>query len=353
MTNEYISVILPEVSDNSKLPRFCSSLFGQNVNVELIICGPVDTQMLSGVSEDEASKIKIFPHSENKHSFFNALKASTGALIMISDVDVTFANGALEKMAEEADECGCACNVALVSDEGAKRLLMNDYSFDELSSYQIYFNHLIRKSVIDEYNLSPVDPCPFSFMNFFADYYRYDGCKTINEVLIYTDSLPDYNVSSEEWDCVPEYASVFSETHNDRVSAYFLRNIVNAYISEINKEKYFSQFKAAVAVYYVNYGISAWLKATFGFDVSMLADENSNYSDFKTDGMNVWYKEINMPILADNVIMDFYSGKLSYETLKKCIGAWLYYKLYRRKNDVVKKIGCRICKRLLGGDFNV
>ena len=52
------------------------------------------------------------------------------------------------------------------------------------------------------------------------------------------------------------------------------------------------------------------------------------------------------------VVRDFYGGKLSFGTLRRCIAAWLYFKLYRM-GGAAKKLGCKVCSKLAGGDLNV
>ena len=48
----------------------------------------------------------------------------------------------------------------------------------------------------------------------------------------------------------------------------------------------------------------------------------------------------------------FHGGKLSFGTLRRCIAAWLYFKLYRM-GGAAKKLGCKVCSKLAGGDLNV
>ena len=45
-------------------------------------------------------------------------------------------------------------------------------------------------------------------------------------------------------------------------------------------------------------------------------------------------------------------GKVVFGTLRRCIAAWLYFKLYRM-GGAAKKLGCKVCSKLAGGDLNV
>ena len=104
-------------------------------------------------------------------------------------------------------------------------------------------------------------------------------------------------------------------------------------------------------LFFENEAYSAYALAAFGID-SALLKEGCRACEFVSAGTNAMYKEVTLPILADDVVRDFYGGKLSFGTLRRCIAAWLYFKLYRM-GGAAKKLGCKVCSKLAGGDLNV
>ena len=116
-------------------------------------------------------------------------------------------------------------------------------------------------------------------------------------------------------------------------------------------ETEFDAFSTAAKPFFENEAYSAYALAAFGID-SALLKEGCRAGEFVSAGTNAMYKEVTLPILADDVVRDFYGGKLSFGTLRRCIAAWLYFKLYRM-GGAAKKLGCKVCSKLAGGDLNV
>ena len=61
------------------------------------------------------------------------------------------------------------------------------------------------------------------------------------------------------------------------------------------------------------------------------------------------FSSLGDKLVAPIVFADF---RLSFGTLRRCIAAWLYFKLYRM-GGAAKKLGCKVCSKLAGGDLNV
>ncbi len=349
MSRVNVSVILPNVSNKSKFIRFCTSLFASELNIELIVCGELDNEILSKVSEDYADKIKIFAKN-SLTALSKAVETAQGDFLMFSDVSVTFSGNAIEKMIVSSRGRAAAANVALIKDAESQKAFCDNFSFDELSGKPIYFNHLLSADVIraNSLTLSGVDT--LSIMLFIADYYRYDTCNLVNEVLMYSDGEMLYS-AEEEVAFLQEYAEVFKLTGNTKATMFYLRAVFSALLSDLTAER-FEALKAIASCYKEDYAILSWLKALFGVDVFTLVNEDTDYGDFKYNSTAVYYKEVTLPVTPDSVVKNFYFGKLGIGVLKKCIGAWGYYKFYRRKYDFIKKFGCKVCKKLLGGDFD-
>lgn len=339
-----ISVILPSVSEKNKIERFCTSLFSCSLDIELMICGNAD------IPEEFSDKIKLFSDGDELSAFNNALALARGKFIMISDASVTFADNALEKLIVASKGNSSACNVGAVLSGNCNKAFMQNFSFDELAAKPFFFNHLLSADIIRNNSLMSVGTDALSLMLFVADYYRYDVCSITEEVLMYVDSEPEYKTEFT-LDLIEKYAAVFAATKNTIASMFFLRAVVTALLDNLNADT-FDVLKSVVGLYSDDYAVSAWLKATFSVDTAILCDVNSSYSDFKNNGTGVFYKEVTLPVTADSVVRNFYFGKLGIDVLKKCIGAWGYYKFYRMKDGFIKNYGCKLFMKLLGGDFN-
>ncbi len=346
ITMPIISVILPLVSDKSKLARFCTSLFSCSLDVELIICS-ADKNALSVENSD---KIKVVSAESELAALNSAILNAQGKFIVLSDEGVTFSNNALEKMIVASKGNSAACNVGLVSSSDCNKAYRENFSFDELPTKPYVFNHLLSADVIKSNALTLCGTDAFSLMLFIADYYRYDNCNIVNEVLVYTDGQYEYSKDTV-LAYVVSYAEVFALTQNVLASMFFLSVVFNALLTNLNNES-FEVLKTVTGAFKEDFALIAWIRATFGVDTTILCDENSSLSDFKNTGTGVFYKEVTLPVTADSIIRNFYFGKFGIDVLKKCIGAWGYYKFYRMKDGPVKKYGCMICQKLLGGDID-
>ncbi len=341
-----ISVILPSVSENKKLARFCATLFAGSLDVELLICGKVGAD----IPEALADRIKVIAADDELTALNDALSVARGKFILLSDVSVTFADNALEKLIVASRGNASACNVGVVSADSSAKAFTQSFSFDELSSKPYYFNHLLSADVIRGNEIAPCGTDALSLMLFIADYYRYDICNTTDEVLMYTDGKAEYSAENA-LAFITEYANVFALTQNTAASIFFLRAVFTALLNKLNAEC-FEVLKSVTSLYSEDYAVLSWLKSTFAVDTAMLCDENSSFADFKNNGTGIFYKEVTLPITADAVVKNFYFGKFGVDVLKKCIGAWGYYKFYRMKDGAVKKYGCKLFLKLLGGDLD-
>lgn len=341
-----ISVILPTVSDGSKLKRFCSSLFSGNLDVELLICSNKENTF----SQETTDRIKVISAETALAALTKAIFDANGRFIIFADESVTFAESALEKMIVYSNGNSAACNVGVVSYPQSNKAFSENFAFDELASKPYVFNHLLSADVIRSNSLMPCGADVLSLMLFVADYYRYDNCSLVNEVLMYTDGKPDYSTDMA-LDYITGYSEVFALTQNVTASIFFLRTVFTALLNDL-KDESFETLKSVTQSYKDDFAVLAWLRSTFDIDTAILCDEMYSYAEFKYNGNGVFYKEVSLPVTADSVVRNFYFGKFGIDVLKKCIGAWGYYKFYRMKDGPVKKYGCMVFKRLLGGDFD-
>ncbi len=344
MSRVNVSVILPEISSQSKFTRFCTSLFASDLSIELIACGELSEAVLAGVSESYADKIKLFPSA----SLSKALEKAEGDFVMFSDVNVTFAPNAIEKMIVASRGKAAVANASLVTDN-AQKLFSENFTLDELASKSVYYNFLLSNDIIKANTLTLCGTDTLSIMLFIADYCRYDIILAVNEVLFYADSELKY-YCSQSIAYLSEYANIFKLTANPTATLFFLRAVFSALLPSLNAES-FDALKSVTSAFADDYLTLSWLKNTFGVDSLALAN-NARFEDFKYNGNGVFYKEVTLPVTPDSVVKNFYFGKFGIDVLKKCIGAWGYYKFYRRKDDFIKKFGCKLFKKLLGGDFD-
>lgn len=346
MDSVILSVILPTIGDEKKLIRFCSSLFASSLSVELCICGKPSEETIISLAENFSDKIIVFP----ENSADKALKKARGAYVMFSDTSVIFSEDAFETMLVRGRGSACVCNAAEVSCGTSAKLLRDNFSLYDTACVNSYFSFLLNNRVITENKLSLCGSDAFSIMLFIADYIRSDIPVVIDEVLMYRDGHFKNDISAD-LSLIEEYANVFKITNNHQASLFFLNLIFSNFI-ENKDEKSFLVMRAAALPFKEDFIIIAWLEASFGIDAKALVSDNAEYESFKYGGANVYYKEIALPLNKNDVVMYFYSGKFGVDVLKKCIGAWLYYKLYRGKNGAIKRLGCKLCRKLLGGEFD-
>lgn len=346
MSSVNISVILPAVSSDEKFNRFCSSLFSGNLSTELLIC---DNSGHLNVNNDFSEFISIVS-SENKTEALNAaLNAVKGKFVIIADDSVILAPEALEKLIVASAGKSAVCNVGVIADGECHKAFIENFQSEDAASKPIYFNHILSADVIRNNQLFFCGADELSLMLFLADYYRYDEFTAVNEVLMYTDENKVYSFT-ESIAYIPEYANVFKLTGNTTATVFFLSAVLSALLPSMN-EPLFAVLKKVINEFSEDKLLLAWAKSAYGIDTELLCDENSSYTDFRFNGSKIYYREVNLPIVPDAVVRNFYSGKYGVDMLKKCIGAWLHYKFYCRKDGFLKKLGCKLSRKLLGGDF--
>ena len=342
-----VSVILPYVSDNNKVADFCTSLFASDECGELIICGEISESVIESI-KDFADKIKIIPDSGSS-SIIKAITASAGHFIMFSDVSVSFSQSCLEKLIENSAESAAACNIGKFINGESSKIFREKFRFEELADVPVYYNYLLRKSVIADKKIMPVSNSAFSLMSFIAEYAVFDDFSLVHEVMMYTDCVTENLLSKEDLHTIKDLSSFFAFNSNDMASLYYINSLFSVF-GVPDSEETFALIKTALLVFNANYSICSFITEKFGIDSCVLL-EGSSFDDFSAEAVDVKYKEVHMPLIADDIVMEFYSGKLGADTLKRCVGAWIYYKLYRGKSGVIKKFGCILCRRLLGGEF--
>lgn len=346
MSSINVSVILPAVSSGEKFNRFCSSLFSANLSIELLVC---DNSGQLNVNEEYTGFVAIVS-SENKTDALNAaLSAVKGKFVIIADDSVILAPDALKKLIVASAGKSSVCNAGLIADGECHKAFIENFQSEDAASKPMYFNHLLSADVIRKNQLLFCGSDELSFMLFLADYYRYDDFTAINEVLMYTDEKKVYGFE-ESIVYLPEYANAFALTGNATATMFFLSAVLSAILPSMN-EQLFVVLKKIINEFSEDKLLLAWVKSAYGIDTQLLCDENSSFAQFSFSGSGIFYKEVTLPMIPDAVVRNFYSGKYGVDMLKKCIGAWLHYKFYCRKDGFLKKLGCKLSRKLLGGDF--
>ncbi len=349
MSSIVLSVILPAVTDSEKIVRFCSSLFSGNTPAELLICGETDSSFFEKIPQEYTQRIVLVNAEDKVQSVSRAIEISRGNFLMFSDESVIFAPDAIEKMIVASGGNSAVCNAGIISNGECNKAFSESFSLEDAAGKAVYFNCLLSTDIIKNNALSLCGTSALAIMLFIADYLRYDTCNVLHEVLVYSDSVNEYSFD-DTITYVEEYSKIFSLTQNDKASLFFIKAVFSALLTDINTQT-FEALKNTVRAFRNSELILAWIRASFGVDVDMLLDENSYFGDFKVNGMNVYYKEITLPMVPDSVVRNFFSGKYGVDMLKKCIGAWLHYKFYCRKDGKLKTLGCKLSRKLLGGDF--
>lgn len=271
----------------------------------------------------------------------NSVLASPDApLVMFADAGTTFAPGFAELLEDKA----VVFNAATEEKNTPRKLYRDGFPAHEAFSPAVGVNFIMRSAVINEHGIKLLSANSAGFAAFAAQYAAYDSFEPIHEVLLYGAKPIEWN--AESFDIIAKSVST-----KGRLSALTL--LLSAYsgLDKAEKEAEFDAFSAAAKPFFENEAYSAYALAAFGID-SALLKEGCRAGEFVSAGTNAMYKEVTLPILADDVVRDFYGGKLSFGTLRRCIAAWLYFKLYRM-GGAAKKLGCKVCSKLAGGDLNV
>lgn len=332
---------------NFKLCVICTGDSGaaENLVYSLITRGGVRLVLCA-----ENADIKKFPTAaENSRIDFapcsvesvNSVLASPDApLVMFANAGTTFAPGFVELLEDKA----VVFNAAAEENNAPRKLYRDGFSAHEAFSPAVGVNFVMRSEVVSEHGIKLSSASPADFAAFAAQYAAYDSFEPIHEVLLYGAKPIDWN--AESFDIIARSAST-------KGGLPALTLLLSAYsgLDKAEKEAEFDAFSTAAKPFFENEAYSAYALAAFGID-SALLKEGCRAGEFVSAGTNAMYKEVTLPILADDVVRDFYGGKLSFGTLRRCIAAWLYFKLYRM-GGAAKKLGCKVCSKLAGGDLNV
>lgn len=305
--------------------------------VRLVICAEnANIEKLPTTAEN--SRIDFAPCSIED---INSVLASPDApLVMFADAGTTFAPGFVELFEDKA----VVFNAAAEEKNTPRKLYRDGFSVHEAFSPAVGVNFIMRSAVISEHGIKLLSANSAGFAAFAAQYAAYENFEPIHEVLAYGTKPIEWN--AESFDIIARSAST-------KGGLPALTLLLSAYcgLDKTGKEDEFDAFSTAAKPFFENEAYSAYALAAFGID-SALLKEGCRAGEFVSAGTNAMYKEVTLPILADDVVRDFYGGKLSFGTLRRCIAAWLYFKLYRM-GGAAKKLGCKVCSKLAGGDLNV
>lgn len=332
---------------NFKLCVICTGDSGaaENLAYSLITCGGVRLVICA-----ENADVKKFPTTAGNSRIdfapcstedINSVLASPDApLVMFADAGTTFAPGFVELLEDKA----VVFNAAAEEKNSPRKLYRDGFSVHEAFSPAVGVNFVMRSEVINEHKINLLSASPAGFAAFAAQYAAYDSFEPIHEVLLYGAKPIDWNAESFD---------IMAKSVSTKVGLSSLTLLLSAYcgLDKAEKEAEFDAFSAAAKPFFENEAYNAYALAAFGID-SALLKEGCRACEFVSAGTNAMYKEVTLPILADDVVRDFYGGKLSFGTLRRCIAAWLYFKLYRM-GGAAKKLGCKVCSKLAGGDLNV
>lgn len=305
--------------------------------VRLVICAEnADVKKFPTAAEN--SRIDFAPCSIED---INSVLVSPDApLVMFADAGITFAPGFVELFEDKA----VVFNAAAEENNAPRKLYRDGFSVHEAFLPAVGVNFVMRSEVINEHKIKLLSASPAGFAAFAAQYAAYDSFEPIHEVLAYGAKPIEWNAESFD---------IMAKSVLTKGGLPALTLLLSAYsgLDKTEKEAEFDAFSAAAKPFFENEAYSAYALAAFGID-SALLKEGCRAGEFVSAGTNAMYKEVTLPILADDVVRDFYGGKLSFGTLRRCIAAWLYFKLYRM-GGAAKKLGCKVCSKLAGGDLNV
>ena len=332
---------------NFKLCVICTGDSGaaENLAYSLVTRGGVRLVICA-----ENADIKKFPTAaENIRIDFapcsiediNSVLASPDApLVMFADAGTTFAPGFVELFEDKA----VVFNAAAEENNAPRKLYRDGFSAHEAFSPAVGVNFVMRSEVINEHKIKLLSANSAGFAAFAAQYAAYDSFEPIHEVLLYGTKPIEWNAESFD---------IMAKSVSTKGGLSSLTLLLSAYcgLDKTGKEAEFDAFSTAAKPFFENEAYSAYALAAFDID-SALLKEGCRAGEFVSAGTNAMYKEVTLPILADDVVRDFYGGKLSFGTLRRCIAAWLYFKLYRM-GGAAKKLGCKVCSKLAGGDLNV
>ncbi|HAX84591.1 MAG TPA: hypothetical protein DCY15_09230 [Ruminococcaceae bacterium] len=343
MGNYNISVILPRVTDEDKLVCWMNNVFSQDAEVEALICEKIDPEKLSSLEESVLARVKVFPSQDKGNAVKKAISDAGGDYILFSDVGISYSSDAFAAMLARG---ACTFNGSGV----VGNLFSADYCFDEIASKNGYFCCMMNTETVQKNQILPVSGTSFSLMNMIADYARYDEIKTIHETLLNISAVPEASAGAEDIASLESYSWLFSQTASDKVTLFYIRNVMAVFGSCEQKES-FEMLRSVLLPFMGDYAVCAWFKEVYGWDAELLKTD-IRIEDFRRMATNVGYTEIVMPLKAEDAVTSFYSGKFSAADLKRCIFAYVYFKAYRMKPGFFRDKLCELCRRKLGGDFN-
>lgn len=229
-------------------------------------------------------------------------------------------------------------NAAESEIDAPRKLYRDSFSEHEAFSPAVGVNFVMRSEVISEHKMELLSADAAGFAAFAAEYAAYESFKPLHEVLLYGAKPIEYTAQT-----LRHYGKSVSPA--GRLSALTL--LLSAYcgLDGAEKERAFDMFCAA-AKPFLKIPRMRRMHSRLSMSIPRCS-EGCRAGEFVSAGTNAMYKEVTLPILADDVVRDFYGGKLSFGTLRRCVAAWLYFKLYRM-GGAAKKLGCKICSRLAG-----
>ena len=276
--------------------------------VRLVICAEnANIEKLPTTAEN--SRIDFAPCSVES---VNSVLASPDApLVMFANAGTTFAPGFVELFEDKA----VVFNAAAEEKNTPRKLYRDGFSAHEAFSPAVGVNFIMRSEVINEHGIKLSSASPAGFAAFAAQYAAYDSFEPIHEVLLYGTKPIDWNAESFD---------IMAKSVSTKGGLSALTLLLSAYcgLDKIGKEAEFDAFSTAAKPFFENEAYSAYALAAFGIDFALLK-EGCRAGEFVSAGTNAMYKEVTLPILADDVVRDFYGGKHILSTQRRCIAACL------------------------------
>ena len=344
-----LSVVVPFEDSGRGLENLAGSLFCRAQGVELLLCGDADENILGRLraSAGEKNSFVNIP-GEPCAAYNEALGRVSAPLVMFTSPGVTFAPGAADAICG----CGgaCVCNAAADRDGEPVKLFRDNFSVHEVFNPTVGSNIIMDVGVIRKNGLLFESTDAAGIYAFALKYAAADSFRALHSLLIY--NAAPLTADKRSFEIICNAASEVSECRKASavLSAVSLLFWSFGTLPQEEKEQCFDLLRNTARAFLSDEFCAAYVTSAFGFDAHMLKT-SCTAGDFLSVGQNVMYREVTLPILADDVVRDFYGGKLSFGTLRRSIAAWLYFKLYRMGGPA-KKYGCAVCRRFVGGDFS-
>ncbi len=318
--------------------NFIRSLFCKSSGIKLVLIGDEADGAGEELEENKTEYVKS--EGDLLAAFNSAIANAESDFLLFALPETTFAPG----FSEAVGDVAAVFNAAESGKNGSRKLYRNGFKAYEAFAPCVGVNFVMRTDVIKARSLSLKSADAVGFAAFAAEYSACDSFSAIDEVLVY--GAEGASVTAENFARICGGVCVEGGLG---ALAFLLWSYGE--LADGDKENCFAAFAESVKPFGENELYCAYALAAFGADLKLIED-GCRASDFVLSGTNALYKEVTLPILADDVVRDFYGGKLSFGTLRRCVAAWLYFKLYRM-GGTAKKIGCKVCAKLAGGDLNV